>query len=152
MSYVDDAVEEAGERLARLQDKALSAGDAEVAEWLGDVADQLRRARFHERENYVRWKEAETVLDDLGIQDWEPMDGDERCQSCGRPNPVWFTDNDVWNTVMPDDGILCPTCFMLKADDAMGQPIWSVGYRPAPLTITVEPGAITAELMGEDDD
>ena len=48
-------------------------------------------------------------------------DGDKA--DCGHANPIWFADNSLWNTVVggegaTDDpgGILCPTCFMIKAD------------------------------------
>lgn len=40
------------------------------------------------------------------------------CQECGRENPVWWVDNDIWNAVMgtPDNprgegNIVCPSCF-----------------------------------------
>ena len=42
---------------------------------------------------------------------WRPEDGDTRCQVCGRRNPVWWANNDDWNALMPDDGILCPSCY-----------------------------------------
>ena len=45
---------------------------------------------------------------------------------CGHPNPIWFADNELWNAVMggkaaKDDpgGVLCPTCFMLKAGEIL---------------------------------
>ena len=53
---------------------------------------------------------------------------DTICQECGGPNPVWLVDNEIWNAVMGDEGgILCPTCFMIKADD--GHVIWKVSKR-----------------------
>jgi hypothetical protein len=53
---------------------------------------------------------------------WRPEDGDTRCQECGRPNPVWFTDHATWNSVMGSEaGILCPTCFALKAGGPPGR-------------------------------
>jgi DNA-directed RNA polymerase subunit RPC12/RpoP len=42
---------------------------------------------------------------------WRPEDGDTRCQACGKRNPVWWANNDDWNALMPDDGILCPSCY-----------------------------------------
>ena len=42
---------------------------------------------------------------------WRPEDGDTRCQVCGRRNPVWWANNEDWNALMPDDGILCPSCY-----------------------------------------
>lgn len=42
---------------------------------------------------------------------------DGPCMDCGRPCPVWSADNDVWNeTVGCSEGLLCPTCFMYRAD------------------------------------
>ena len=80
------------------------------------LRDAVRRARFHERENYARWQEAQATLDRLGIKEWVPEDGDQCCQNCGRPNPSWFADNAVWNEVVGDEsGVLCPTCFALAA-------------------------------------
>lgn len=95
--------------------------------WCVDaLKDAVRRARFHERENYARWQEAEGTLASLGIRPWQPDDGDSRCKECGRPNVVWFADNTIWNAVMGDGhGVLCPTCFALRADQHLpSRPIW----------------------------
>lgn len=50
--------------------------------------------------------------------------GDQVCQECGGPNPVWFAPNELWNRVMggPDatgdpGGVLCPACFIAKAEE-----------------------------------
>lgn len=47
------------------------------------------------------------------------------CDECGRPNPVWFAPSDVWNLAVggadaTDDpgGVLCPICFIAKAETA----------------------------------
>lgn len=52
----------------------------------------------------------------------QPGDGDTRCQVCGRANPMWFADNEIWNLVVggPDakgdpGGVLCPCCFIYAA-------------------------------------
>lgn len=38
--------------------------------------------------------------------------GDEVCHSCGRSNPIWSAENDLWNEVNGSPaGIICPTCF-----------------------------------------
>lgn len=42
---------------------------------------------------------------------------EDRCQHCGGANVVWFVDNATWNRVMPNDGIVCPTCFARRADE-----------------------------------
>jgi hypothetical protein len=60
---------------------------------------------------------ADAVLQALGVRDWQPADGDERCQRCGRENPCWYAPDEFWNGVMDDqaEGVLCPTCFLLQA-------------------------------------
>lgn len=45
---------------------------------------------------------------------WRPQDGDTRCQECGSRNPVWWANNDDWNRLLPDDGVLCPSCYHAK--------------------------------------
>lgn len=51
--------------------------------------------------------------------------GDALCQQCGASNPCWFAPHDLWNRVVggPDakddpGGVLCPTCFGIKAQEA----------------------------------
>lgn len=48
-----------------------------------------------------------------------------QCQDCARDNPVWFAPNAVWNLALggPDakgdpGGILCPLCFIRRAEAA----------------------------------
>ncbi len=61
---------------------------------------------------------------------WKPSDGDTKCQKCFGLNPVWYCDSLMWNTVMGNDGgILCPTCFMLKAQAAGSCTLWEVACR-----------------------
>lgn len=39
------------------------------------------------------------------------------CQKCGRDYPVWFTDNELWNLVVPEDlHFLCMDCFAVMAE------------------------------------
>ncbi len=44
------------------------------------------------------------------------------CGDCGGPNVTWFAPNDLWNRVArkPDgsDPMLCPTCFIVRAEAA----------------------------------
>jgi hypothetical protein len=48
------------------------------------------------------------------------------CHRCGGPNIVWFAPSPLWNAVMRGqaepyelhDGIVCPTCFGILADEA----------------------------------
>lgn len=78
---------------------------------------------------------------------------DGPCQECGEAYPIWFTDNAVWNYVLSggtstreQGGMLCPRCFMAKAEPlyaaaltwriAISDPsvnpkaeAWSEGYR-----------------------
>lgn len=43
------------------------------------------------------------------------------CDGCGNPNPVWFTANSLWNRVVPEKTpILCPTCFIERAERDAG--------------------------------
>jgi hypothetical protein len=49
------------------------------------------------------------------------------CHRCLRDNVPWFTPNDIWNRVMPDDGIVCPVCFIQAAEQAGISPgVWSI--------------------------
>ena len=74
---------------------------------------------------------------------WRPEDGDSRCQQCGRPNPIWFAPDRLWNHVVGGDpgreaqGVLCPSCFAAKADELLAvlggtQPDGEVGERHVP--------------------
>ncbi len=63
------------------------------------------------------------------------VSGDLVCQECGGDNPIWFTDNDVWNRVMggPDQrddpgGVLCPPCFIAAAERVHGQRAWKLSF------------------------
>lgn len=58
------------------------------------------------------------------------------CQECGRPYPPWVARNEVWNLVMggpeaTDDpgGLMCPGCFLIKADDIFPDTIWALEIR-----------------------
>jgi hypothetical protein len=56
---------------------------------------------------------------------WEPWEGNGPCQDCGGRNVVWFTDSPIWNQVMGgEEGLLCPTCFIVRAHRAGMAPIW----------------------------
>jgi hypothetical protein len=64
-------------------------------------------------------------------------DGDRA--SCGHPNPVWYTDNRLWNEVMGGDpyaeagGIVCWACFVLRADERFAdRPMQVVAWRLVP--------------------
>lgn len=67
---------------------------------------------------------------------WRSSDGDERCQECMQVNPVWWIQNQLWNSVMDGDrgAILCPSCFIQRAERAgYGKHgAWQL-YPPSPL-------------------
>lgn len=71
--------------------------------------------------------------DERDIRPWQPGDGDKRCQSCGAPNIIWYTDHDLWNRVMPDDGVLCIGCFIHRAEIFVGiGSVWAVLHELIP--------------------
>ena len=42
---------------------------------------------------------------------------EQKCDDCGRENPVWFAANEVWNAVIPGCvAMLCPICFIRRAE------------------------------------
>ena len=67
--------------------------------------------------------------------------GDRKCDACHRDNPVWFAPSPLWNLVIggpeaTDDpgGVLCPICFIEKAEAAGIMPAtgaWLVTKEPA---------------------
>lgn len=53
------------------------------------------------------------------------------CDDCGRANVVWFAPSPLWNIVArrPDgtDPMLCPTCFIHRANKAgQGHQAWKI--------------------------
>jgi hypothetical protein len=55
------------------------------------------------------------------------------CQRCGGPNRVWYTPSPLWNAVMRGGsingteefgGIVCPTCFMVLAEEQGIASMW----------------------------
>jgi hypothetical protein len=52
---------------------------------------------------------------------------EDTCGRCGGPNRVWYVPSPLWNAVMRGgsiegterwQGIVCPTCFMVLAENA----------------------------------
>jgi hypothetical protein len=39
-----------------------------------------------------------------------------KCDYCGKFHSVWFTDNEIWNKYSIGYTFLCPTCFILIAE------------------------------------
>lgn len=69
------------------------------------------------------------------VRPWRPSDGDTRCQRCGRPNIVWYTDRDLWQTVMPDDGVVCVGCFVEAAEQHLGVGVaWYLHHESMPVS------------------
>lgn len=48
------------------------------------------------------------------------------CQICNDINPVWYTDNDLWNNAVNNKyHFLCPNCFIKLAERKL-QPVWKL--------------------------
>lgn len=101
-------------------------------EWVDGIAHCLAEGCEVTSEDTERYLDLfrEIFLCPVGseIRAWRPEDGDQRCQLCGVPNVTWFTDSDLWNRVMPRDGIRCIPCF-IRAAEAIGinHDAWWVG-------------------------
>lgn len=81
-------------------------------------------------------------FDERDVRPWRPEDGDARCQHCGRPNIVWYTDHDLWNRVMPDDGVLCIGCFIHRAESGsvpVGS-VWALWHESIPTSSDFQRG------------
>lgn len=69
-----------------------------------------------------------------GIAGWGSSAGDETCcHRCGGPNRPWSAPSPLWNEVMRGgsisgddefDGIVCPTCFVVLAEEAGVASLW----------------------------
>jgi len=111
-------------------------------------ADLVEAAREEGRQAWLReaverladnwtWDDADDlaeIIDDILAQPTFTPPDETGCQECGGENPVWFAPHDLWNRVMggedcKDDpgGILCPVCFIRKAEMAGIKEIWRVG-------------------------
>ena len=51
---------------------------------------------------------------------------EDTCQQCGGRNVIWWVDRETWQSVMHGEGVVCPTCFMLKAIEVVGPVTWKV--------------------------
>lgn len=135
MNRTDEKVDEALRSLATLRLDAQQNGRDRDARLLQNAANELRRARFHERENYDR---CVSLLHPKRTA--KSGRGDGPCAECGTSdNPVWFTDDVLWNNVVrrwasgedgyaatrwdtAGDAILCLPCFIEVVEER--------GYRP----------------------
>jgi hypothetical protein len=58
---------------------------------------------------------------------------ERRCAKCGGPNIIWSAPSPLWNAVMrgndingvdEHDGIVCPVCFAVLAQERVGASVW----------------------------
>lgn len=63
----------------------------------------------------------------VGIERWHP---EAWCDDCSGPNIIWYAPSDLWNRVARrengSDPMLCPICFVRRAEDAGVKTAWSV--------------------------
>jgi hypothetical protein len=69
-------------------------------------------------------------------QPWESWEGNGPCHDCGNRNVVWTTDSATWRAVMGTEtneaGLLCPSCFIIRAFKSGVDGVWTV-VAPVPL-------------------
>lgn len=92
------------------------------------AAEEAKRDWFAAMHDFVK-NPAARALSVSGAAIEQGGAEETRCDECGGVNPVWFAPNDVWNLVVggPDatddpGGILCPICFIRKAEGAGVRP------------------------------
>lgn len=67
-----------------------------------------------------------------------PRHPEARCQDCGRQNVIWHTPLELWDRVVrehhPDkDPMLCPVCFIVRAEKAGVLPVsWCIAAPDLP--------------------
>jgi hypothetical protein len=75
------------------------------------------------------------------------------CHRCDGPNVVWVAPSPLWNAVMRDgsingaeqfDGIVCPTCFAILAEEHGIADIWRLGAEAVhvPLEVVTPSGRV----------
>jgi hypothetical protein len=66
------------------------------------------------------------------------------CHRCGGPNFTWFAPSPLWNEVMRGgdinaadqfDGIVCPTCFAVMAEEAGIAQVWQLSAQEVYCTL-----------------
>lgn len=81
---------------------------------------------------------------------------EDTCHRCGGPNLTWFAPSPLWNEVMRGgdingadlfDGIVCPTCFAVLAEEAGIAQFWrfSAGRVHRPLQTVTPSGRVWNE-------
>jgi len=96
-----------------------------------DWGDTQEKRDWRNGAEYVGVKIAQDIL---ALTNTPTPPDETGCQECGGENPVWFAPHDLWNRVMggedcKDDpgGILCPVCFIRRAERVGIKEIWRVG-------------------------
>lgn len=79
-----------------------------------------------------------------GIQVGHP---EATCERCGGPNIVWHAPSELWNRAIPEDGILCPLCFVVAARAAGIDEIWRL--QPADYSADAQLGAALRAALAE---
>lgn len=55
---------------------------------------------------------------ELQQRPWEPTPDDRKCQGCDGPNIAWWVQTALWVEVVGHTrGNLCPSCFVLAAEE-----------------------------------
>lgn len=75
------------------------------------------------------------AIPDQRARKWPDFHPEDYCHRCGRPNPSWWVESDLWNiaTASLDDGrymILCPSCFVELYEQETGKQLGSWEMRP----------------------
>ncbi|MFI7678540.1 hypothetical protein [Actinophytocola sp. NPDC049390] len=80
---------------------------------------------------------AAVLPEEIGRQrtaSWPDFHPEDFCHRCGRRNPVWYVDAELWNKGTAErrattgfDSVLCPSCFVEMYERKTGQqPLWRV--------------------------
>lgn len=112
--------ERAEAEVARLSNTVTETAHAysECAEWLEEA--KLSNTELRAEVERLRGPGSASARDD------HP---EAICDSCGRRNVVWFTPSCYWNPVARTDAgdpMLCPTCFIQRAESAFPNQAWMV--------------------------
>lgn len=130
MAYVIDAVHAALSSLPTQAVGVKARTSAWLAYWPGAGSiDSVTRVTRSEHEA-KRWRDDGAEVTEL-VERSSPSqpaavgEGEATCECCGGPALTWFAPNKLWNLVQggpeaTDDpgGMLCPNCFILKAEAA----------------------------------
>jgi len=126
----DDVLYIRADRVAAAREEGRQAGLREAAECADKTSTCILPSGHFLSE---RVGDAIRALSPIDQPTFTPPD-ETGCQECGGENPVWFAPHDLWNRVMggedcKDDpgGIICPICFIRRAERVGIKEIWRVG-------------------------